>query len=97
MAVPQWVLDLQARRDEITTELAAINNNETNIGDRNLPGAKPDVDGDGGGTRGTEYRLSLYTELAQINEALRGAAETIAAETAIDNSDDFATVETIME
>lgn len=94
--LPQWVIDLKTRRENITQELAAINNNELDIRDRNLPGAKPDIDGDGGGTRGTEYRMSLLQELAAINAALEAAAGTIAAEEAIEGSGDFATIEVIL-
>ena len=76
MALPTWVVNLQARRDEITAELAAIDNTSN----RTQPGSKPDVGGDAGGTEGTAYRMSLIDELTKINEVLKKAADVIAAE-----------------
>lgn len=82
MAFPQWVLDLQTRRDAITAELAAIDNN----GSRTKPGAKPDVSGDGGGVEGDSYRRGLMDELTSINEILMKAGDVVAAEEAADGN-----------
>lgn len=91
MATPSYITYLKTRRDNITTELAAIDNNAS----RTNPGSKPDSSGEGGGTEGDSYVDRLYRELAQIEEALRDAAQTAAAEDRLANG--HSEIEVVME
>ncbi|TWT58890.1 hypothetical protein KOR42_22770 [Thalassoglobus neptunius] len=81
MAAPQWVLDLRVRRDEITTELRAIDNNAS----RSNPGSGPDASGEGA-IAFHQYKMGLYEELDRIDERLRKAEETIQAEQNLDGT-----------
>lgn len=81
MALPAYIQHLKTRRENIAAELAAIDNNSQ----RSTPGSKPDVGGDGGGTQGTAYRMSLIDELRQLNKAIEEALQAEQAEDLLSN------------
>lgn len=72
MAIPAYVGNLKTRRAAICAELSVLS--------ATAPGGKPNAGGNGSTVDHTGYKKSLYDELAQIDDAIRRAGETAAAE-----------------
>lgn len=72
-----YIDDLKTRRAAITAELAALSASQ--------PGGAPNAGGNGSTIDNVGYKDGLYRELAAIDDAIKRAAETAAAEDAADN------------
>lgn len=88
MSVPRWIKDLQSRRDEITAELSAIDNNDSKL----APGAMPEAGGDAP-IHTDAYIQRLYDELARINDLLANAKDQLLAEDGLDGEVGFIELE----
>lgn len=65
MSAPQWIINLQTRRDNVAAELAAMAPTRA--------GGLPNVGGEGVNTDHVGYRKSLWDELLSLRKLLSEA------------------------